>query len=518
MRLAERVYGFFIGVLDEIIWWTDISPQIHKVFLSPSLGDFRVYLGRVRAVMTYRFARRHVAAYKQHLVGKTFKEPYVGWTKTSLAELPEMDKSSYIKPYSLMDKIIDGTLPERGVMFDESSGSSGKPTSWVRGPRERRMTRRIMQVAFEHFIGPGKHPIILNTFSMGAWATGFNTSMSLIEVGRVKSLGPDITKVVDTLLELGPDFDYIVTGYPPFLRLLTERSEIDWSKYRIAAIYGGEGMSESMREFLLQYFTDVVGSYGASDLEINIAHESRFTIALRKALRNDAKLRELLLVENHGILPMIFQYNPYDYLFETNKKGELLVTICRIYNLSPRVRYNIHDLGHSIDFYKLRKLLKNNGYSELLGEVELDFGLLFHYGRSDLSVDYNGAVVGPEEVRQIIENDEMSPIVKTFRLISYEDDRSRKHLLIALECNESKQLNSTDAAQLLDRIIEQLKTTNLDFKSAISTAQLKPEIRAYTYATGIFDTVHSKLKNDYIWNIDAARAREEGILNDETND
>ena len=33
--------------------------------------------------------------------------------------------------------------------------------------------------------------------------------------------------------------------------------------------------------------------------------------------------------------------------------------------------------------------------------AELDCAVVFHYGRSDLSVDYNGAVVGPEELKQI---------------------------------------------------------------------------------------------------------------------
>ena len=60
--------------------------------------------------------------------------------------------------------------------------------------------------------------------------------------------------------------------------------------------------------------------------------------------------------------------------------------------------------------------------------------------------------------------------------------------------------------------IENLQVTNLDFKSAHSTAQLKPELRVYEFGTGIFDAEHTKLKNDYIWNIDSARAKQEGIL------
>lgn len=510
--MFEKLYIAVVAALDKLIWTVDIGPSVHKFFLAPQLGDFRVWLGKVKAVRLYRYAARRVPAYKHYLAKHPHHGPVVTKCSASLGDVPEMDKASYIKQYSLLEKVVNGVLPTAGVMFDESSGSSGKPTSWVRGKRERRMTRRIMQVSFQHLIGDGK-PIILNTFSMGAWATGFNTSTCLLEVGRVKSIGPDKVKVIDTLLELGPDFEYVILGYPPFLRLLTESDEIDWKKYKISAIYGGEGLSESMREYLLGYYQKVVGSYGASDLEINIAHESDFTITLRKALRDDESLRKELLVYNRGILPMIFQYNPYDYLFETNEKGELLVTICRLYNLSPRIRYNIHDLGNAVDFYKLKKILCKHGREDILRLADFDFGVLFHYGRSDLSVDYNGAVVGPEEVRQIIENEvHFRDKVNTFRLISYEDEKARKHLLIALELNEHCILRGEEKTTLLETIVHELQKTNLDFKSAHSTTQLKPELRAYAFNTGIFDTAHTKLKNDYIWNIDASRAKTEGLL------
>jgi len=511
--MVEKLYIAVVAFLDWVIWTIDVSPRVHRWFLAPELGDFRVALGKVRAVRVYRRAKRRVPAYKDYISKHPpILGPKISWRSASLRDVPEIDKSSYIKQYGLLQKIYDGNLPRRGVMFDESSGSSGKPTSWVRGRKERRFTRRIMQVAFQEFI-EDKHPIILNTFSMGAWATGFNTSTCLLEVGRVKSIGPDRTKVVDTLLEFGPDFDYVILGYPPFLRLLTEAPEIDWSKYRITALFGGEGLSEPMRDYLEQYYAKVLGSYGASDLEINIAHESDFTIALRKALLTDEKLRGLVLKEKRGIIPMIFQYNPYDYLFETNGKGELLVTICRTHNLSPRIRYNIHDLGHAVDFYKLKKTLVKQGYKELVEKAELDFGVLFHYGRSDLSVDYNGAVVGPEEVKQIINaSSDYVHVIDTFRLISYEDKTSRKHLLIAVELSEGKNLTKAEGEKLLEYLVAQLQVLNLDFKSAYSTAQLKPEIQLYKYATGIFDAAHTKLKNDYIWNIDYKRAQDEGII------
>lgn len=506
------IYIAFVAVLDKIIWYVDVGPSVHKFFLAPNVGTFRKGLGKVRAVRLYRAAVRKVPAYKDYIEKHNVKGPKIGIFGASLRDVPEMDKARYIKQYSLTDKLWGGVIPKSGVMFDESSGSSGTPTSWVRGRKERRFTQRIMQVSFRHYI-EDRSPIVINTFSMGAWATGLNTTVSLLGVSRVKSTGPDIVKVIDTLKELGSNFEYVIAGYPPFLKQVSESEEINWKKYSISAIYGGEGISEAMRTSLLEKFTNVVGSYGASDLEINIAHESVFTIALRKALTDDENLRAALLKQNRGIIPMIFQYNPYDYLFETNDQGELLVTICRLENLSPRIRYNIHDLGHVEQFYDLKKKLKAAGRIDLVKLADLDFAVLFHYGRSDLSVDYNGAVVGPEEVKQIVNaKREYADCIKGFRLVSYEDNKARKHLLIAIELEENEHMGKSEGDTLLAYIVEQLQTMNLDFKSAHRTSPLKPEIKVYESDTGIFDVAHKKLKNDYVWNIDFDRAKHEGIL------
>ncbi len=506
------IYTAFVATLDKIIWTIDVGPSVHKFFLAPQVGNFRVFLGRVRAVRVYKYALKRVPAYRDYMSKQQYRGPHITARGARLGDVPEVDKTSYIKQYFLTDKLTDGLLPRSGVMLDESSGSSGKPTSWARGRKERRFTRRIIQVAFRHLIDD-RNVIVINTFAMGAWSTGFNTSLSLLEISRVKSTGPDLTKAIDTLLELGPDFDYVITGYPPFLKQIADDQRVDWSKYNVAAIYGGEGISEPMRQSLLKVFSKVVGSYGASDLEINIAHETDFTIALRQALVSDEALRNALLKQSRGIIPMIFQYNPYDYLFENNNKGELLVSICRLENISPRIRYNIHDLGHPEDFYQFKKKLKALHRDDLLKLIEFDFGVLFYYGRSDLSVDYYGGVVGPEEIRQIINDDEeYKQKIANFRLISYEDSDHQKHLLFALELAQAMHIDATEKQKLLATIISQLFVLNLDFKAGYEMASHKPEIKIYNPGEGIFDTKHLKVKNDYVWNIDYERAKAEGIV------
>jgi len=130
-----------------------------------------------------------------------------------------------------------------------------------------------------------------------------------------------------------------------------------------------------------------------------------------------------------------------------------------------------------------------------------------------VSVDYNGAVVGPEEIKQIINgNEHTAKKIKGFRLISYEDKKAHKHLMIAIELHQGQTMTKARTVALLDGIVEQLKLMNLDFKQAYNTALLKPEIKVYSSEEGIFDQAHQKLKNDYVWNIDYERARKERIV------
>lgn len=209
--MFEFLYIRLVATLDRIIWTIDVGPSVHKFFLAPQVGNFRVFLGRVRAVRLYRRAVKRVPAYRDYMSKQHYRGPRVTARGASLGDVPEIDKASYIKPYYLTDKLNDGVLPKSGVMLDESSGSSGKPTSWARGKKERRFTRRLIQVAFKRLVSD-QDPIVINTFAMGAWSTGFSTSLSLLEVSRVKSTGPDLTKAIDTLLELGPRYQYVITG------------------------------------------------------------------------------------------------------------------------------------------------------------------------------------------------------------------------------------------------------------------------------------------------------------------
>jgi phenylacetate-CoA ligase len=414
-----------------------------------------------------------------------------------------MDKESYVKKYSLERRVRGGRLPVKGVMVDESSGSSGQPTSWVRGAVERRITSQMMRLSYRSSVERGDRVFILNAFALGAWATGMNVSISLTPSSILKSTGPNADKIINTMKEFGPSFRYVVMGYPPFLKTLADDPRIDWSSYAVDAGYGGEGISESLRSYLLSKFKQVVGSYGASDLEVNMAIETELTIRLRRALLADARLREALIRTDYGVTPMIFQYNPLAYLIETNERGELVVTISRPYNIAPKIRYNIHDRGHVLSYRDLGDSLRAAGRLDILEGLSpvTDLPLLFIYGRSDMSIEYYGAKVTPDSVREILYGvQELTPILNTFRLLSYEDRGHNKRMEIAAELVKGAEL-PRDTAQLADCVFRRLGEMNGDFYNAMfrtATSDNLPQLTIHEFETGPFSGGQRKLKNEYV--------------------
>jgi len=477
------------------------SKDLHRLLFAKKIEKYRWVIGRWRAWRTYNLALKHVPAYKDFVKKQAGEVPKWHAPKTALDPIPEMDKKSYIKTHKIEDLCYGGKLPTKGVVVDESSGSSGQPTSWVRGPYERFMIKKILQVVFSESTG-NKPVFVINAFALGAWATGMNVSASLTDSSIIKSTGPDIDKIITTLDQFGTNYSYVILGYPPFLKNLADDERIDLSKYDVIAGYGGEGLSENMRRYLLKSFKRVTGSYGASDLEINIAVETDFTIALRNSIENNEELRNELIRTEYGVLPMVFQYNPYDYVIESNDNGELLVTIARKENISPRIRYNIHDRGHVIRLKNLRPILEKHNLGKLDDHIRLDMPILFHYGRSDMSVDYYGANVTPDSIRQVLyDQPEIAKRMNTFNLAKVEDKNHNQNMVVNVEFREGEDNKLENNKKIAEEFFKQLSELNKDFYNAYyNTAPdgSKAQLNFFKFGTGPFEGSGKKLKNEYV--------------------
>jgi phenylacetate-CoA ligase len=357
--------------------------------------------GPAAAVLTARRTRRSVPAFRDATAGsRPWRRAFeTGRLAGYLEALPVLDKANYVDRYPLAARCRGGRVPSTGVEIDESSGSSGRPYQWVRSRTELDEVERGLagQAALALRERTHEPVVVLNCFSMGAWATGSSVTGALKHLGLIKSCGPDTDKALTAIELLGTDTCYVVCGYPPFLATLLDAANargLDLSALELWGFVGGEGMTEVLRARLERVFRRVLSAYGASDLDIGVAGETEVAIALRQAAVADPDLAQALF-GGTGRVPMVFQYDPSAYHVES-VDGQLVVTVNRRL-LSPRVRYSVQDAGGSIQFGRAVAIAQQHGI-ELPTDGAARLPFLYVAGRADSTLSHMGANLYPEDV------------------------------------------------------------------------------------------------------------------------
>ena len=182
-----------IDTAERAFAWSGVG---YKLLLMPGYERTRWKLGIWRAWRSFYLAYRRVPAYRDY-IDKRGGLPELHLTPglfPDLSAIPEMDKASYVKAYPIHQRMKGGKLPRRGVMVDESSGSSGTPTSWVRGPVERQIVSQMMRLSYRELVDRHRPVFILNAFALGAWATGMNVSLSLTPARSSNRPAPTSTR------------------------------------------------------------------------------------------------------------------------------------------------------------------------------------------------------------------------------------------------------------------------------------------------------------------------------------
>lgn len=480
-----------------------LSNATMKILHVPGFNKLRAFNGKARAYAEFIKAKNRVPAYASFLKEKGFSKPSFKGMTPLIHEIPPTDKENYVKQFSIEARCIYGKIPDTDVIIDESSGSSGTATNWARGKKERLKNAKVIKFGVQHLLGE-KPLFIINAFALGPWATGVNITMSCVKFAKLKSLGPDKFKIENTIKQFGTKHHYVIMGYPPFLKQLVDNSEINWKEHHVTFIFGGECMTEGMRDYMIgKGIKKSYSSLGASDLELNLAAENDFTISLRRLLRMDERLRSKIL-KHTGALPMVFQYNPADFLFETSDEGELIVTVCRPGYIAPKIRYNIHDRGHVMQLKEIYNVLDELGIDrKLLKASRSDLPILLHYGRADMTVSFFGSNISPTDIQESIYNiPEMANAIHSFSLNTTEDQEGNKQLIISFEMQKNKDVNSLQMALLEDRFFAQLALINQDFREARKMVSKADQMKLILveFGEGPFKNNDIRIKAKYIQN------------------
>jgi phenylacetate-CoA ligase len=469
-------------------------------------------LGQLRAERASWRAAKRVPAYRDFLE-QAAVDPDDLFPFGILGRLPETEKRNYIDRYGLMERCVGGGVPYPGTTIDESSGSTGTPYNWIRGRREREVAHRNISFFARYAFGDG--PLVtLNAFSMGAWAAGMNMSLGMTRHGIVKSIGPDIDKLLSTLTYLGPSYRFLISGYPPFLKHLLDegaRRGFPWDRYEVHGLVGGEGMTEELRDVLLERFRSVYSGYGATDIEIGMAAESPVSVALRRLARRRPDVREALFGDDPR-LPMVFQYNPLIHFLEVNELGEIICTVSRLDLLSPRIRYNVHDEGGLLGFATARERLAAFGFDiERLGERDETAGprgplpwsrpiplpFLWVNGRRDATISVMGANIYPEDIETVVYRDPtLVPRLHSFLLSTVDDERGVPRPMVALELADMAGVDDRWRAAMADQLRDGLTGLNIDYRSSIAEFPdaMQPIVATYGLGEGPFAADAKRIK------------------------
>jgi phenylacetate-CoA ligase len=206
---------------------------------------------------------------------------------------------------------------------------------------------------------------------------------------------------------------------------------------------------------------------------------------------------------------MVFQYNPLDYYIEASENGELLISVCRLASVAPKIRYNLHDSGRVVRFPELKRSLELFGISpETLAADYLDLPLLFHYGRSDATVAFYGAKVAPADIQEVVYSiAELQDRVSSFALIVGEDAEANKTLTLALELAKGRKA-PPNGAKLRTAVHERLIAVNQDYREAsrFIPPGREPTVEFHAAETGPFAGYDTRLKRAYIKHQEERRA------------
>jgi phenylacetate-CoA ligase len=462
-------------------------------------------LAHLHAYLMCTWARKRVPAYHRF----TDERGYV-YRLLSLSAFPETTKDAYVKQYGFAERCRDGKIPIAGTLVDESAGSSGTPFNWLRSEQELRDVH-LNTANWVRYSFPTARMLAINAFSMGAWATGTNTAIALSKVCMVKSTGPDLEKIVDTIEQFGPEYDYLVAAYPPFLKHLVDALDArgyDWTRTRMYGVVGGEGMTEAMRDYLERRLVKVRSGYGASDIQIGIAGETDLSVWVRKLLVERSDVRAELLGQGEDRVPMTFQYNPLENYIEINDFGEAVITVNNISVLSPKLRYNVGDEGLAMPRPELIRRLVKVGVLQS-GRAPVPQGwaapFFFLYGRRDSTISYMGANIYPIDVEYGLYADEqLAAMIESFCLQLQESTDLESRAVVNVQLREKTVLGFEEkreaAARLRAALVDHLAATSRDFAESLREDPSASDVRlvVHDHGTGPFAGAGRKIKNVYV--------------------
>ena len=122
--MKHYIILFYAKLLNAITKFAMISELTMCLRFLKGFNKLRHFNAAAKGYSQFIKAKKNVPAYKEFLISNNFYKPTFNGFIPNLNEIPETDKENYVKIFSMDERCINGKIPTKGVVIDESSGSS----------------------------------------------------------------------------------------------------------------------------------------------------------------------------------------------------------------------------------------------------------------------------------------------------------------------------------------------------------------------------------------------------------
>ncbi len=379
--------------------------------LCSSNPESLLQLSEREVLKTLRRAYAKVPGYARLLKNLNIDVPSIKTIKDFKAQIPYLDKQSVFQNNKISELCIGGTLTDVKSLLT-SSGHSGIFSFGVNTYRNLKDSSESIDLGLDYsFNISGRKTLLINCLPMGVKV---NTSLTIAETSIREDMVWAVIKKFSSLFE-----QTILVGEGSFLKKIIEEGTtqgISWKSGIFHLVTGEEGIAENYRSYIATIlgtdFTNpakgmIGSSMGIAELDLNIFHETKNTIAIRRAAHADPQLRCALFGKETRVCPMLFVYYPHRTYIEelpnnTTNLNEIVISMLSQRMKIPLIRYKTGDSGKILPYRSVVATLSQCGYEKLIPELKLP--LIAIYGRGQHITTDLGTLY-PEEIKEHLYSD-----------------------------------------------------------------------------------------------------------------
>jgi phenylacetate-CoA ligase len=323
-----------------------------------------------RVLAAFHRAAATVPAYRQLLREGGIEPGAIVDLETFAARCPILSKSNTFDRFPIDQLCADGSMRDLADVLT-SSGHGGRFSFGLSTRRQHDESAAMIDDALDEAFGIStRRTLAINCLPMGV--TFSSAAMTVATTSVREDMATALVKT------FGSHYDQIViVSDPLFLRRLLDHARlqgVDWRRYRVGIVLGEEIFGESFRSYVAgQFGMDIergdggyiMSSFGVGELGLHLCHETRATIALRRAAFGNPTLARELFGES-AVLPMILAFNPRRTMIEavdadSSGYGRLTVSMLDTERPVPLLRYQTGDVVRILDSARIARQLEHHG-------------------------------------------------------------------------------------------------------------------------------------------------------------